>query len=115
MENAFSLAPARDVMGRFITGNIGGGRPKGARNKLTDLFVSTVTEDFQQHGASALESLRLSDPASYLRLIASVVPRGLILRREQEADFEDLTMVETEEMITKIRRNRSMQRLINGL
>ena len=115
MENASSLAPARDVMGRFITGNIGGGRPKGARNKLTDLIVSTVTEDFQQHGASALESLRLSDPASYLRLIASVVPRGLILRREQEADFEDLTMVETEEMITKIRRNRSMQRLINGL
>ena len=29
----------RDDKGRFLTGNSGGGRPKGSRNRLTDTFL----------------------------------------------------------------------------
>jgi hypothetical protein len=34
------LPTARDDKGRFLSGNRGGGRPKGSRNKLTETFIT---------------------------------------------------------------------------
>ena len=39
--NVSALSPERDGQGRFLTGNSGGGRPKGSRNKLTERFMDT--------------------------------------------------------------------------
>ena len=105
----------RDDAGRFLSGNSGGGRPKGARNRLTETFLSTIAQDFERHGAGALETLRTDDPASYLKLVASLVPRGLILQHERESDYADLTISEAEEMLSRLERHKSIQRQINAI
>ena len=75
------------------------GRPKGAKNKLTDIFLRTVVEDFAEFGASALAAVRREDPATYLKLVAYLVPRELIVQREREPDFAELTHDELGELL----------------
>jgi hypothetical protein len=35
--------------GRFVSGNNGGGRPKGSRNKLTTEFIDDLYAKWQEH------------------------------------------------------------------
>lgn len=35
--------------GRFLTGNGGGGRPKGSRNKLGEQFLEALAQDFAEY------------------------------------------------------------------
>lgn len=72
----------RDAHGRFLTGNSGGGRPTGSRNKLTERFLDTIANDFAEHGAEAIAKVRTEDPAMYLKIVGSLIPRNLILDRE---------------------------------
>jgi hypothetical protein len=51
------------------------GRPKGARNKLGEDFLTNLYDDFAIHGPAAIERVRRDDPATYLRVIASLVPK----------------------------------------
>lgn len=95
--------PTRDAHGRFLTGNSGGGRKRGSRNRLTETFIAAVEADFAEYGPDALAKLRDDDPAAYLRIVASLVPRDLILQREQQPDFSELTPQETHEMIESAR------------
>jgi hypothetical protein len=56
-------SPTRDGQGRFLTGNIGGGR-RNSRNKLTERFLDTIANDFAEHGAEAIAKVRIDDPAT---------------------------------------------------
>jgi hypothetical protein len=87
--------------GRFLAGNSGGGRRKGSRNKLSETFLETVSKDFAEHGADALKRLREFDPATYLKMIAWLIPREMILQRERSPDVDpaDLTDAEVAELI----------------
>ena len=67
--------PDRGPDGRFLTGNNGGKRPKGSRNKLSETFLSTLLEDFESHGRDAIETLRETDPKTYLQIIAAVTAK----------------------------------------
>lgn len=67
--------PERGPDGRFLTGNNGGKRPKGSRNKLSEVFLSALASDFQEHGADAIEALRRTDPKAYLQIIAVVTAK----------------------------------------
>jgi len=51
------------------------GRPKGSRNKLEEMFVSALCEDFKDNGADAIRKCREEKPEVYLNVIAKVVPR----------------------------------------
>jgi hypothetical protein len=51
------------------------GRPKGARNKLTEDFLQAVAEDFEKHGKEALKTVREEDPSTYLRVVAQIIPK----------------------------------------
>jgi hypothetical protein len=79
--NVAVTASERDAHGRFLTGNSGGGRRKGSRNKLTERFLDTIANDFAEHGAEAIANVRTSDPATYLKIVGSLIPRNLILDR----------------------------------
>ncbi|GAA4717146.1 hypothetical protein H9L13_06805 [Sphingomonas lutea] len=103
---------ARDARGRFLTGNSGGGRRKGSRNRLTETFIAAIEIDFAEHGPDALAQLRGDDPATYLRIIASLIPRDLILKREQRPDYSELSISELEELLGRERANGSFSRAL---
>ena len=58
------------------------GRPKGARNKLTESFLDTLLADFTKAaaedaslGALAIEKMRLEKPNEYAKMIASLLAK----------------------------------------
>ena len=104
----------RDNQGRFLTGNSGGGRPKGAKNKLSETFLETIVDDFSNHGAETVRRLRENDPATYLKLIAWLVPRELILKREQAPDIDPAELTD-EEAVALIEAERRRQIIRNAI
>src|SRR6266480_7926642 len=83
----------RDDRGRFKTGNNGGpGRPPGSRNSFGEEFLSAVQEDFRKHGKAILAKVRTNSPASYLRVVASLIPRDISVHVPD--DFSYLTDAE---------------------
>mgnify|MGYP001438256278 CR=1 FL=1 len=95
----------RDAQGRFLSGNNGGGRKRGSRNRLTETFIAAIETDCAEHGPEALAKLRNDDPAAYLRIVASLVPRDLILKREQAEDYSELSPEEINEMMKREHHN----------
>ena len=70
------LPPAKGTDGRFLPGNNGGGgRPFGARNKLSEAFLSALATDFERHGADVIERVRQDKPDAYLKVVASIMPQ----------------------------------------
>lgn len=57
-----------------------GGRPKGSRDKLSAEFISALCKDFEEHGATTVETVRTKDPATYLRVIAAIVPKEMNIK-----------------------------------
>ena len=56
-----------------------GGRRKGSRNKLGEDFLQALADDFERHGAEAIERVRIEKPDAYLKVIASLLPKDLNL------------------------------------
>lgn len=66
----------RDEFGRFVEGHPGGpGRPKGSRHRLEEAFLRTLADSFVANGAETIEYLRVNDPSTYNRIIASLVTK----------------------------------------
>jgi hypothetical protein len=65
--------------GRFLTGNNGGGRPRGARNRLAGELLEALAADFSEHGVSAVQRVRETDPTAYLRIVTGLMPREVIV------------------------------------
>jgi hypothetical protein len=75
--------------GRFVTGNIGGGRPKGARNKLGEEFIQALYDSFMEHGTETLEKVRTDDPTQYVKVIASLLPKELNVKVSELDELSD--------------------------
>lgn len=63
------------------------GRPKGARSKLSEDFFQALHDDFEEHGAQAIISMRTEKPNEYAKMIA-----GLQTKQEDvkvKADISD--------------------------
>ena len=71
----------------FAKGNPG--RPRGSRNKLTGKFIEALCADFEQHGEEAIKICRLEEPAMYLRIVASLLPRELDISDSRLKDIDD--------------------------
>ena len=108
---------SRDEQGRFLTGNNGGGRPKGSRNKLTEQFLYAIANDFYDHGAEAIAKVRTSDPATYLKLVGSLIPRQAIADREgsRHFDYEELTEEEFGRLIDRHRKQKYIEAVLNAI
>lgn len=50
------------------------GRPKGARNKLGEAFIQALHDDFNEHGIETIAKVRETQPAQYVKVIASLLP-----------------------------------------
>ena len=74
----------RDERGRFLTGNNGGGRPKGSRNKLGEKFIEDAYAEWQKSGPAALKTMAETDPGGFVRVIAGILPAKLDVTIEHE-------------------------------
>jgi hypothetical protein len=60
--------------GQILRGNTGlPGRPKGARNKLSEAFIDDLYHDWLEHGIQAIRDVRESRPSDYLKICALLV------------------------------------------
>ena len=80
------------------------GRPKGARNRLSEEFLTQLCDHFEVHGAAAIERVCEEDPAAYLRIIVSVLPKELKSDRRPDAGpLSELTDDELEALLYAVR------------
>lgn len=87
--------PAKDPeTGRFLTGNIGGGRPKGARNKLGEAFLEDMLADWEANGPAAIREVRETKPDAYLKVVASILPKDLNVNFNQTDAMTDEQLIE---------------------
>src|SRR5271169_4457930 len=93
----------RKQSNRFQKGKSGnpGGRPLGSRNKLNEKFLLALHDDFEKHGAAAIAQVRGSQPGTYLKVIASILPRELHLRNGSA--FDGVTNEQLDEMLGSVR------------
>ena len=68
---------------RFVPGTTlnPGGKPVNARNRLTKAFLEALADDFQENGDATIIAARLHDPCRYLAIVASLMPKELVIER----------------------------------
>jgi hypothetical protein len=86
--------------GRFKPGNTGagGGRPKGSRNKIGEQFLTDLQADWDENGAEAIKACRTEKPADYVKMVASLLPKQIEVKRPEE----ELTDSELADLIDAI-------------
>lgn len=67
-----------------------GGKPVGARNRLTTAFLFALADDFDKHGLKAIQRARADDPIGYVKVIGALLPKQI----EQTTPLEDVTDAE---------------------
>lgn len=63
--------------GRFLAGNNGGGRKLGARNRLGEAYIEDLRSVWETHGKQALIDCALTEPAQFVRMLASLLPKQI--------------------------------------
>jgi flagellar biosynthesis/type III secretory pathway protein FliH len=89
--------------GSFKVGNLGGGRPRGARSRLHELAIEMLRADFEQHGEEVIRCVRERKPEVYLASIVSMLPRQ---KERIESPFIDISndeLQQLEEHLTEVR------------
>lgn len=73
------------IANRFSVGHSGNpsGRPAGTRNKFSAQFVADVAADWDEHGKTVLERVRIESPERYLEVCSRLVPKEVALAVEQ--------------------------------
>jgi hypothetical protein len=94
-------------MSRFQPGNRSGGRPLGARNKLQREFLEALATDFEQHGPGVIRIARIEKPVEYLKVIASVLPKELVVEQNILADLSDEELAQHISLLQRLRRSDS--------
>ena len=90
--------PAKD--GRFQKGGPGGpGRTPGLRFGFANSFLRAFQDDFAQHGASVIESVRVSNPVDYLKICASIVPKAMVIQAQVTDARKSVTEFSTAELV----------------
>lgn len=64
------------------------GRTKGSRNKLGEAFLKALSDDFDEHGASAIQKTRETKPEVYVKVVASLLPKRIEIK---DGAFDNLT------------------------
>ena len=75
------------------------GRPKGARNKLSEAFLGDFLNEWEEGGAEALKRVRIFDPATFVKVAASIVPKHLNIDKDDAALESFLDKFQTVEEI----------------
>lgn len=60
------------------------GRPKGSKNKLSEDFLSELSKVFKETGREAIQRMCDEHPAEFVRCIANLVPKELLIEAVSE-------------------------------
>ena len=77
------------------------GRKRGTPNKFSRAFLADVAEKWHTHGASVLEEVRRDDPATFLRVCASLVPREILLTTQSATPVAQMSETELQALIVE--------------
>ena len=72
-------------------------RGKGVRHILSQRFLLDMCDDWKEHGTDVLAAVRTNDPATYLRVMASLVPKTLTL--EDSSDGKSVGELRSELLV----------------
>jgi hypothetical protein len=78
------------------------GRPIGSRNKLNEKFILALHDDFAKHGPAVIAEVREKRPETYLKVIASILPRELHFK--SASAFDGISDEELNDTLESIRR-----------
>ena len=78
------------------------GRPTGARQKLSEAFITEIQADFEKNGKAAIAKVRDEDAPAYLRVVAGIIPKDITVRTPLEQEIESLTDDQIHERIRKL-------------
>jgi hypothetical protein len=65
------------------------GRPKGSRNLLQRAFIQALAKDFEEHGEGVIRIVRIEEPATYLKVIASILPKEFLVEAREIEHMSD--------------------------
>jgi hypothetical protein len=60
------------------------GRPLGSRNKLSESVIQDIAADWAIGGPETIARVRMTDPATYFRVVASILPRDVLVNVQQQ-------------------------------
>ena len=89
----------RDPKGKFQPGF--GGRPAGSRNKLQSDFIHALADDFAEHGNAVIRIVRAEEPATYLKVIAGLLPKEFLISENVLEDLSDQDLIDALALIRR--------------
>lgn len=100
MKNHLRTEPADDTAPKqrgvpFKPGQSGNpaGRPKGARSRLGEAFLSDLADAWADHGVEAIERLVRTEPGTFVKVVSHILPREVVqlaLSVNANIDFADV-------------------------
>jgi len=91
------------INGKFAPGWSGnpGGSLEATRRSFNKDFLLALAADFKKHGAAAIEKVRKTQPAAYMKICALLVPREMQI--EHSGTIKQMSDEQIEEAIAAIR------------
>jgi hypothetical protein len=77
------------------------GRGKGTPNKFSKAFLADVSKKWAQHGADVLEEVRRTDPGTFLRVCASLIPKELLVITQSTTPVQQLSETELQAILVE--------------
>lgn len=71
----------RKENGQLLPGTVlnPAGRPPGAKNKLTEDFITDFHECWKAHGPEALKTMATEEPGAFVRAAVQLMPKDVLL------------------------------------
>jgi hypothetical protein len=80
------------------------GRPKGSRNKLAEAFVADCHQAWIEHGPEAIQRVLEEDPATFLKIVAGLLPKDVNLKVSNLDDLTDEQLLNKLNSLTEMAR-----------
>jgi hypothetical protein len=84
----------------FAPGNPGGGRPRGARNKLARKFLEDALAAWERDGEACLKIMAKREPVKFCQMMAVILPKEFDITANVVAELDDEALAQT---IAKVR------------
>ena len=90
------------ITGKFLPGNRTGGRPKGSKDKLNTMVISTLEELWKDRGEDMLQQLVAEKPEVVMAMISRMIPQALAAEAITGVDSTENSQGNQEVRITLI-------------